>query len=465
MDTSSDDPGPRRSPDLWDDPVALASALAEYDEYLESQATPAWGHDIFTSGAAHDVAVDDAGEVTADLRRLTARQYGLFAQVLRDAAECPDPWCGPDPTLDPHWTNPRDLTVSRVRAERAEMAVRAAVCDLAVRTRLSEVVIRTRAADADTLQERCPVVWAAFCAGSVDERNAITAAGYARSLPDDAPDAWTAFDERIAPSAAALPAGKFRIKARAIRERIHPEGIDERHRRAREDRSTWLGAELDGMATFSIYGPAAELHTIGARVEQCARHLHAQEGETRTLAQLRADTAIDLLGSADTDATRGAATGKPAVAITVPVLTLLGRGDEPAMLDGYGPVDTATARSLAGDATSWVRILTHPVSGTVLDLDRKTYRVPKALRRWLGVRDPVCAFPGCGRLVRDCDIDHRREWHAGGTTSARNTGPLCRPHHRVKTETLWDVRTDSETGEAHWVSPTALSADTDPPPW
>lgn len=69
------------------------------------------------------------------------------------------------------------------------------------------------------------------------------------------------------------------------------------------------------------------------------------------------------------------------VVVTVPGLTLLGRGDEPATLEGCGPIDLDTARRLAGSATSWVRLLTHPVSGAPLVLDRTTYRVPVALRR------------------------------------------------------------------------------------
>jgi hypothetical protein len=405
--------------------------------------------------------VDDVDELTRELRRLTARQYALFAQVLADAASCPDPWCGPDPTLDPAWTNPRDLTVAQARAERMEMAQRAAVCDLAVRVHLSEVMIRARADDAQTLRERCPAVWDAFLRGTVDERNADTAAGCARSLPADAPEAWAMFDTAAAAAASLLSPGKFRTFARSLRERVHPESIEDRHRRARGDRSVWLSPEFDGMATWSVYGPAADLHAVHVRVDEAARHLQAQEGEARTLAQLRADVAIDLLQNA----AGPAGSGKPAVAVTIPVLTLLGHGDEPAILDGYGPIDRDTAARLAGDATSWVRILTHPVTGTVLDLDRKTYRVPKALRRWLGVRDPVCTFPGCGRLVRDCDIDHRREWQHGGATSAGNTGPLCEPHHRVKTETHWDIQMDAASGAARWVSPTGIVADADPPPW
>ena len=188
-------------------------------------------------------------------------------------------------------------------------------------------------------------------------------------------------------------------------------------------------------------------------MDEAARHLRAQEGEARTLAQLRADVAVGLLGDPGGEARRA----KAAVAVTIPALTLLGHGDEPAILDGYGPIDRDTAARLAGDATSWVRILTHPVTGTVLDVDRRTYRVPKPLRRWLGVRDPVCTFPGCGRLARDCDIDHRQEWRHGGARSAGNTGPLCEPHHRVKTETRWDIRTNADSGAVQWVSPAASS--------
>lgn len=370
-----------------------------------------------------------------------------------------------------------------MRAQRREFAVRAAVADLAVRTRISEVTIRGRAHDADVLRERCPRVWAAFQAGTVDERNAATVASYAATLPADEhgpadehhstddpeqPSVWAVFDAQILTAAQALPAGKFRTRARATRERVHRESIDARHSRARKDRTLWTSNDLDGMATLCVYGPAADIHAAYTRADQAARHLASQDSETRTLAQVRTDVALDLLtrteagiGSDRIPVTRT----KPAIALTVPVLTLLGEGDEPAILHGYGPIDLDTAKRLAGEATSWVRILTHPVDGTVLDLDRKVYRVPKALARWLGARDPVCAFPGCGRLARDCDIDHRVEWQHGGKTSAGNTGPLCLPHHRVKTETRWRVETDPDSGQVRWYSPSGLVTDTDPPPW
>jgi len=55
--------------------------------------------------------------------------------------------------------------------------------------------------------------------------------------------------------------------------------------------------------------------------------------------------------------------------VTDPVLTLLG-GNEPGTLNGYGPIGTDTARKLAAHGPSFLRLLTHPVWGAVLELDR-----------------------------------------------------------------------------------------------
>ncbi|KLD32827.1 hypothetical protein TB15x_23065, partial [Xanthomonas perforans] len=91
---------------------------------------------------------------------------------------------------------------------------------------------------------------------------------------------------------------------------------------------------------------------------------------------------------------KASGSGRPTVVVTVPALTLLGRDDTPATLDGYGPIDLDAARRLAGEASSWIRVLTHPVTGVPLALDRTRYRVTTALRRWLGVTSPTCVFPG-----------------------------------------------------------------------
>ncbi|KAF2416370.1 hypothetical protein B2K11_16345 [Microbacterium sp. B35-30] len=417
-----------------------------------------------SSGEAHTVAVTALEGLSIRARVLIADEYAAIATIMTDAAACPDPWVGPDPTQDPAWRDPQGRPAVKVRAERRNIAVRAAALDIAVRLGMSEFAVRTRASHADTLRERCPRVWNAFRAGLVSAQNATTVAQQAASFPDDAPEAWARFDEAVATAARTLSPGKFRVRARVARERVHPESVELRHQRAAEDRNAWFQADHDGMATLTVFGPVEKVLAAHDRADAQARHLRAQPGEERTLAQLRADVLLDLMttGTIDEAETRRR---RPSVAITVPVMTLLGLDDEPATLDGYGPIDSETARRLAGEATSWVRILTHPISGTVLDVDRTTYRVPKALRRWLGVRDPVCIGPGCTRPARTCDIDHRIDWQYGGATADTNLGPLCEPHHVIKSKSRWTLYRDEMTGATWWVTPTALDLPIEPAPW
>ncbi|MDQ1136546.1 hypothetical protein QE410_001345 [Microbacterium sp. SORGH_AS 1204] len=426
--------------------------------------------------------------VVRDRRRATADEYRLILAILDDAAFDPTPWVGPDPTVDCARQDPRGRTPRAVRRDRIDLAERAAVAEIAVRLHLSEQTVRTRAAHARTLAEGCPRLWAAFGDGRLSEKHAVDAARLASTLPAGDNETFDRFDEEACPSALVLPPATFAVAARAIRERVHAESIESRHRRAAQDRGVWMTAELDGMASLHALLPGDRARAVMSRLDRAARHLRAAPDESRTLAQLRADAFADLVTMTESppaepsaahpppetdgchapppfDAPRTFRSAPPAtVVVTIPALTLLGRGTEPAVLEGYGPIDLDTARRLAGSATSWIRLLTHPVNGAPLVLDRKAYRVPTALRRWLGVTSPTCVFPGCGRAARECDIDHRTAWADGGTTDDDNLDPKCRHHHRLRHESRWDI--DHPPGEdTVWVSPLGGRYGTDPPPF
>lgn len=441
-----------------------------------------------TGGASDPRDVADARlrcleAAAVERRRHTAEEYRLIATVLSDAAIAPEPWVGPDPTLDAAWADGRRRRIAAVRRDRIDMAERAAVAEIAVRLRISEQTVRMRAHQAAVLQERCPDMWAAFAGGETSERHATETARLADSLPDDASDAWAAFDAGAAERARRLPPSRFAVAARALRERVHRESLEMRHRRAARDRGVWLTAELDGMSTLSAILPADRAHAAMTNVDRIARHLATAAEEQRTLTQLRADALADLLtsdavavpagGASESEATSTESAksgssrprGTAAVVVTVPALTLLGRSEEPATLDGYGPIDLDTARRLAADATSWVRLLTHPLTGAPLALDRTTYRVTTALRRWLGVTSPTCSFPGCGRPAPACDIDHLTPWSEGGTTDDDNLEPECRHHHRMRHETAWAPQRDPVTGAMSWRSPLGHEVGVDPPPF
>lgn len=433
-----------------------------------------------TSTELCDASMTELEGISARGRMLVADRYAVIGDIIRRADEDPDPWVGVDPTLDSLRVDPRGRTVAAVRRERRDFAVRAAAADIAVRLRMSELTVRAQASYAETLRHRCPQLWAMFLGGQVSEQNAVTAAQFAASLPAHDEASWVAFDTQVMDAAVRLTPGKFRVRARVVRERVHAESREDRHRRAAKDRGVWVTPELDGMAFLSALLPAGDAHAVKARLDATAAHLNGLDGETRTRSQLRADVFTDLLttnaalptpgGAAEDDETAGRkpAVGnavKAVVSITVPVLALLGESTEPATLDGYGPIDLDTAKRLAGSATSWVRILTHPVNGTVLDVDRTTYRVPKALTRWLGVKHPVCTFAGCGRLARDCHVDHVVDWQYGGKTADINLAPECERHHRLKHASTWTVDKDPVTGAVVWKSPTGFIADGDPAPF
>jgi len=336
-------------------------------------------------------------------------------------------------------------------------AERSAVADLAVRLSLSEQTIRSQAHQATTLMRRAGRVWSLFRDGDISIANAHTVCEQVDSLPETA---WLAFEDAVLDSAQSLAPARFRTAARSARERVEPESFVQRHARSAADRRLWIDPDLDGMSNLTLYSRAEDVHRASANIERIARHLASQADETRTLAQLRADVARDLL--AGVLGAKGAV--GVSVAVTVPVLTLLGAGQEPGILHGYGPIDAQTARTLAGHAPSFMRLLTHPVSGAVLALDRTVYRPPADLKRWVGARDYQCDFIGCGRLAQDCDIDHLVAWAENGTTSDGNLHTLCRSHHRLKHNSSWHPERAPD-GTVTWTSPTGHQQSADPPPF
>ncbi len=164
--------------------------------------------------------------------------------------------------------------------------------------------------------------------------------------------------------------------------------------------------------------------------------------DSRTLDQVRADILTDLLLTA-TASTRATGAGAEAVTaqiqVTVPALTLAGDPDGgPALLTGYGPIDPAIARRLAGLAPGWDRVFTDPATGIPVAVDR--YRPSAEIRRYLAARDERCRTPGCTRPTHRCDHDHTTPASHGGHTAPDNLAHLCRRHHTVKHHTAWQVR-------------------------
>src|SRR6478735_10103516 len=303
----------------------------------------------------------------------------------------------------------------------------------------------------------------------VDEAANLDPAGAsaleAHFLDPDAPN-----PARGCPAGELVP-GRFRAKARTWRERHHPVSIETRHTRSAGDRRVEYAPDRDGMAWLSAYLPADTAAGIWERITAAARALQGPD-EPRTLSQLRADVAAAwLLTSGTNDEAGVVPVPRAQVLLTVPALSLLGATEEPAMLDGHGPIPPSMARRLISDgADSFYRVLTDPRDGAPLEIGRTSYRVPKALRQWLRLRDGKCSFPGCNNASLDNDADHLLAWADGGTTGITNLGQPCRKHHRLKHSSAWTPTAASKTGPPGWTSPAGRHypsehQDWEPPHW
>jgi hypothetical protein len=216
------------------------------------------------------------------------------------------------------------------------------------------------------------------------------------------------------------------------------------------------------MAWFHAYLPADTASAMWNRTTALARGLQGP-GESRTLTQLCADIFAAAVLNNGQDRRNGQDPGEtvadvpaphPEVLVTVPVLALMGLTDEPAMLDGHGPIPASMARKLVADgAGSFYRVLVDPRDGAPLEIGRTSYRVTKAIRRWLRMRDGKCPFPGCSNHSLDNEADHILAWHHGGTTGISNLGQPCRKHHRLKHTSGWTPTAATKNEPPGWISP------------
>jgi hypothetical protein len=203
---------------------------------------------------------------------------------------------------------------------------------------------------------------------------------------------------------------------------VDPESAERRRHRACESRHVSLRPQLDGMAELGVLLPAPDAVQIYNVLSEHARVGRAS-GDVRTLDQLRADVLVWLLGeslvngpAATPPHRRGRASGHAQVQITVGLGTLLRLDQEPAELTGYGPIPAELAREIAFDRSStWRRLVTDPLSGSLLDHGCTKYSPPRALKDHVIARDRTCTFPGCFELAGRCDIDHIMPFPRGAT--------------------------------------------------
>lgn len=425
---------------------------------------------------------------------------------------------------------------SRSRESReCEMPVRSLALEIAVATRSHDLTVQKELSDAHTLVEKFAATVGALAEGRIGVRHAQAILETGIVLDDDATRAG--WEQVVLARAERDSPGRVRAFGRELAESVHPVGMTERHARAAASRGVSVRDLADGMAELSVILPATVAYGIRDRLRRQAAAIRAagvaaeaagstappdrgdetlrtdahdatevgavDDGGTvdaearvdtdadvgdqhlrdnRTLTQITADVCADLLLTATpaidptTDAVCPGGLGaiRGHVQVTVPVMTLLGRTDVGASIDGLTPIDPETARRLAAHAPGWDRVLCDPVTGTVLEVDR--YAPTTSQRRFLAARDRHCRAPGCRAPITRCQVDHNHEAHEGGPTRLDNLCHLCVRHHTLKTETEWTV-TQEPDGTLLFQSPLGQDhreklparvlfvPDADPPPF
>ncbi|GAS92945.1 HNH endonuclease, partial [Mycolicibacterium brisbanense] len=259
--------------------------------------------------------------------------------------------------------------------------------------------------------------------------------------------------------------GDARIEAEAktIAYRLDPQAIVDRAATAAEDRTVTIRPAPDAMTRVTVVVPVQQGVGVYASLKTAAD----TTCDGRTRGQVMADTLVERVTG------RPAEVAEPvAVNLVMSDQTLLGDDEHPAVLEGYGPMPAAVARNLVraavGDKRSGAtlrRLYRHPKSGALVAMESRSRLFPKALARFIGLRDQTCRTPYCDAPIRH--HDHARPHAGGGPTSALNGLGLCERCNYVKESPGWSVTTHDENGvhTAEFVTPTAARyRSTAPPP-
>ncbi|AXB49210.1 hypothetical protein A4R43_41610 [Amycolatopsis albispora] len=220
--------------------------------------------------------------------------------------------------------------------------------------------------------------------------------------------------------------------------RADPEGFEERARRQCEARRFRLRHGVAGVAGLSLDNAPVDRATAAyVCVDRLARRLKTGD-ETRTLDQLRADVAMDMLVGK-----QFGGEVKAHVYLYLDALTYAGLRDRPAELAGHGVIPASLARDIAaGPKTVFQRIITDPGTGQVVELGRRRYRPKAGLAELVRVRDRECRHPGCTRPAQFADLDHcdsrGRGWKKGCRTGPSTLVGLCRADHRLRDVPGWE---------------------------
>ena len=437
-----------------------------------------------TAGAVHDGAAHAGGEVgAADLTALRSRLEAFVVDggcaslsdaervdAIRAAEELS---C----TLSAAQAALAAALDESVRSERAARGVAPERCGRGVAEQVAHARResphrgRRHLGLARVVPTELPHTWAAWCAGRVTEWMVTLIAQETACLPLVH---RVSVDELVASDPAALEAmspAEVRGRCRAEAERLDPAAVLARRRHAEGERHVSIRPAPDTMTWVSALLPVTDGVGVYATLTRAADAARAA-GDPRTRGQVMADALVQgVLQHEQTDATT-THTPAPASASGVQLhlvmsdTALFGGADQPARLDGYGPIPGELAREIICDALTqdesvWVRrLFTDPTTGALSGCDPRARRFPTTLARLIRLRDGTCRTPWCDAPIRH--IDHAQEHATGGATTLTNGQGLCEACNYAKQADDWHTHPNPD-GEVVTTLPTGHRYATRPP--
>ena len=178
-------------------------------------------------------------------------------------------------------------------------------------------------------------------------------------------------EERVLPRAGRQDQCQLRQSVRRAVLKIDPDGAAERQQRRRKDREVTLQPREDGMADLASTAPPTKsppptptsTTTPGPPTAAAPTTTNAPWSRSARTPPWTCSPAA----SSPPVPRPGTGGGGAEVHVVVGLATLLGLNNDPAELEGYGPITAELAREIAGDAT-WRRLITDPQSGTLSGL-------------------------------------------------------------------------------------------------
>ncbi len=416
--------------DVADEP-STNDGLASLKELLDCEPGPA----MITYLNCLDLdALDDVSHMIA--MELVERQQSWLAELaVRITAKVASPTPTPDP--DRAGYDVDDFSAELVAASLG----------------LAPGGARMRVEIARRLTEALPMCQAAMAAGDLSYHHAWVLVEATAQLD---PAALAAVDVEIASRVRGQNWTAFRRTLRRALLAAAPDLAEAEHADALNKRAaevTYIDA--NGMGEIRATMSAVDAHTVwlGLDTAGFALQLVARAaGESDAgIDAYRSDALVAWATAALSASDAPKRHGRLAqLQVVIDLPSLLGLAENPAELNGYGPISAAVARELAVDA-EWRRLVVDPVTGYLLDYGSVIYRPPQKLKDFIVARDRRCRFPGCRRHATHCDIDHSNPAPKGSTSSA-NCCCLCRRHHRLKTVGGWKLEL-LDGGSCRWTPP------------